>query len=514
MNEHLQKTSEPCVMVIFGATGDLTKRKLFPALYNLAQEDFLPENFAVIGVGRQELTTEDFRSQIIADLKKFMGEKPDNKLIKWFEDRTFYTGGDFDDDKALFSDIKDLLGEVCEQFKIPENFFFYLATPPSLFANVAKKVCKHGLGKEENGHWRRFIFEKPFGRDLDSAKKLNAELLSFLNEDQIYRIDHYLGKETVQNILMFRFGNSIFEPIWNRNYVDHVQITVAESLGVESRGGYYEKAGALRDMIPNHIFQLVTLTAMEPPVSFEPDAVRDEQMKILQAIQRFSAEDVLNKTERGQYGAGEIGGEKVPAYREEENVAPDSNTETYAALKLTIDNWRWADVPFYIRTGKHLPKKHTAIVIQFKKAPFKLFRDTPVERLTTNRIVIHIQPDEGITLHFGAKIPGPLVDMGAVDMDFNYVDHFGETISTGYERLLYDCMTGDATLFQRADMVEESWEIVTPILDVWNAIPARDFPNYKAGTWGPDGADELLAQDGKKWKNDIDESLPSKKRKK
>ena len=455
-----------------------------------------------------------FAIKIIADLKNFLGEKPNAKLIKWFEERTFYTGGDFDEDKALFSDIKDLLGEVCEKFSIPENFFFYLATPPSLFANVAKKVCKHGLGKEENGHWRRFIFEKPFGRDLDSAKQLNAELLSILNEDQIYRIDHYLGKETVQNILMFRFGNSIFEPIWNRNYVDHVQITVAEELGVESRGGYYEKAGALRDMIPNHIFQLVTLTAMEPPVSFEPDAVRDEQMKILQAIQRFSAEDVLQKTERGQYGVGEIDGEKVIGYREEENVAENSNTETYAAMKLTIDNWRWADVPFYIRTGKRLPKKHTAIVIQFKKAPFKLFRDTPVERLTTNRIVIHIQPDEGITLHFGAKIPGPIVDMGAVDMDFNYVDHFGDTVSTGYERLLYDCMIGDATLFQRADMVEESWEIVTPVLDVWNAIPARDFPNYEAGTWGPIEADELLLADGRKWKNDVDESLPAKKRKK
>ncbi len=297
--EQTQKTSEPCVMVIFGATGDLTKRKLFPALYNLAEEDFLPENFAVVGVGRQELSSEDFRHQIIADLKEFLTEKPNAKLIKWFEERTFYTGGDFEEDKALFSDIKDLLGEVCEKFSIPENFFFYLATPPSLFANVAKKVCKHGLGKEENGHWRRFIFEKPFGRDLDSAKKLNNELLAILNEDQIYRIDHYLGKETVQNILMFRFGNSIFEPIWNRNFIDHVQITVAEKLGVEQRGNYYEKAGALRDMIPNHIFQLVTLTAMEPPVSFEPDAVRDEQMKILQAIQRFSAEDVLNKAERG-----------------------------------------------------------------------------------------------------------------------------------------------------------------------------------------------------------------------
>jgi glucose-6-phosphate 1-dehydrogenase len=313
-----------------------------------------------------------------------------------------------------------------------------------------------------------------------------------------------LGKETVQNILVFRFGNSIFEPIWNRNFIDHVQITVAEKLGVEQRGGYYDTAGALRDMIPNHIFQLITLTAMEPPVSFEADAVRDEQSKILHAIQPFSPEGVLHEAVRGQYGVGQIDEKQLAAYRSEENVSPATNTETYAALKISIDNWRWADVPFYVRTGKRLPDKHTTIVIQFKKAPFVLFRDTPVEKLTTNRIVIHIQPDEGITLHFGAKVPGPIVNMGAVDMDFNYVEHFGETISTGYERLLYDCMTGDATLFQRADMVEASWRVVSPILDVWHAIPARSFPNYESGSWGPIEADELLERDGRKWKNTID----------
>ena len=498
------KTAEPCVMVIFGATGDLTKRKLFPALYNLAQQKFLPENFAIIGVGRQELETADFWSKLEADLKEFIGETIDKNLLEWFKDRTFYTGGDFDDDKQLFKDLKKLLAEVCKTHDIPENFFYYLATPPQLFANVTEKIHKNGLGKEENGHWRRFIYEKPFGRDLESAVNLNAELLKILDERQIYRIDHYLGKETVQNILVFRFGNSIFEPIWNRNYVDHVQITVAEKLGVEARGGYYDTAGALRDMIPNHIFQLVTLTAMEPPVSFEADAVRDEQAKILQAIQPFTPEDVLHKAVRGQYGDGEIDKKKFPAYRTEENVAANSNTETYAALKLSIDNWRWANVPFYVRTGKHLPAKHTEIIIQFKKAPFVLFRDTSIERLTTNRIVIHIQPDEGITLHFGAKLPGPIVDMGAVDMDFNYIDHFGETVSTGYERLLFDCMIGDATLFQRADMVEASWRIVSPILDVWKAIPARDFPNYESGTWGPKDADLLLQQDGRKWKNTID----------
>ena len=379
-----------------------------------------------------------------------------------------------------------------------------MAIPPTLFANVAEKIVKNGLGKEENGNWRRFIFEKPFGTDYDSAKSLNAELLKILKERQIYRIDHYLGKETVQNILVFRFGNSIFEPIWNRNFVDHVQITVAEKLGVETRGNYYEKAGALRDMIPNHIFQLVTLTAMEPPVSFEADAVRDEQAKILAAIQPFSPEDVLHKTVRGQYDAGKIADKDVIAYRNEENVAPNSSTETFAAMRLSIDNWRWAGVPFYVRTGKRMPAKHSEIVIQFKKAPFVLFRDTSIEKLTTNRIVIHIQPDEGITLHFGAKIPGPIVQMGAVDMDFNYLDHFGEQISTGYERLLFDCMIGDATLFQRADMVEASWQIVTPILDVWSAIPARDFPNYEAGTWGPKEADNLIKECGGKWRNSVD----------
>ena len=497
----IQKTAEPCVMVIFGATGDLTKRKLFPALYNLARSKFLPANFAIVGVGRQEMTTEEFRDQMHENLKEFAGANSDGDLLEWFCNRTFYTGGDFDDDKKLFHDLKELLAEVCAKHDIPENFFYYMAIPPEMFANVAKKIVRNGLGREEDGHWRRFIFEKPFGRNLKSAKKLNTDLLAILKERQIYRIDHYLGKETVQNILVFRFGNSIFEPIWNRNFIDHIQITVAEQLGVEQRGGYYETAGALRDMIPNHLFQLATLTAMEPPVSFEADAVRDEQTKILAAIQPFSPEAALHEVVRGRYGAGAIDGKNVPGYRDEEKVARSSNTETYAALKLSIDNWRWADVPFYLRTGKRMRDKHSSIIIEFKKAPFVLFRDTSVDRLRTNRIEIHIQPDEGITLHFGAKIPGPVVKLGAVDMDFNYVEHFGEQLSTGYERLLYDCMIGDATLFQRADMVEASWEVVTPILDVWSAIPARDFPNYESGSWGPREADDLLARDGRSWKN-------------
>ncbi len=501
MNEP-QKQADPCTMIIFGATGDLTKRKLFPALYNLAKKKYLPDNFAIVGVGRQEMTSDDFRSKMNGDLHEFVGKDIDKNLLKWFGERTHYTGGDFAH-KKTFNELKKMLKDLDKQFDIPENYFFYLATPPSLFAPVTQAACDIDLCDEKMG-WRRFIYEKPFGHDLESAKKLNHDLLKILKESQIYRIDHYLGKETVQNILVFRFGNSIFEPIWNRNFVDHVQITVAESLGVEGRGGYYDKAGALRDMIPNHIFQLVTLTAMEPPVSFEADAVRNEQTKILHAIQPFSPEEVLQSTVRGQYGEGIINKKKVPAYRAEENVEPQSNTETYAALKLKIDNWRWADVPFYIRTGKRLPAKHTEIVVQFKKAPFMLFRETSIEKLTTNRIVIHIQPDEGITLHFGAKIPGPIVNMGAVDMDFNYVEHFGEQLSTGYERLLFDCMTGDATLFQRADMVEASWQIVSPILDVWHAIPAREFPNYEAGSWGPAEAESLISQCGAKWRNKID----------
>ncbi len=500
-------------MVIFGSTGDLTKRKLFPALYNLAKDDFLPHTFAIVGVGRQEMTSEEYRTHMSANLREFIPNGADDKLVKWFEERTYYTGGDFDDDKKLFGDLKELIGEVTAKHQIPDNYFYYMATPPDLFASVTQKIVRNGLGKEDGEHWRRFIYEKPFGRDLASAKKLNADLLKSVKERQIYRIDHYLGKETVQNILVFRFGNSIFEPIWNRNFIDHVQITVAEKLGVEQRGGYYDSAGALRDMIPNHILQLVTLTAMEPPVSFEANSVRDEQAKILQAIQQYSPEDVLKKAVRGQYGEGEAlsvpgavatGDLQVLAYRSEDKVAPNSNTETYAALKLSIDNWRWADVPFYIRTGKRMAARHSSIVIQFKRAPFMLFRDTSIEKLTTNRIVIHIQPDEGITLHFGAKIPGPIVNMGAVDMDFDYLDHFGEQVSTGYERLLYDCMIGDATLFQRADMVEAGWRIVDPVLDVWRALPARDFPNYASGTWGPRDADTMLENDGRAWKNMVD----------
>ncbi|MEK7776312.1 MAG: glucose-6-phosphate dehydrogenase, partial [Planctomycetota bacterium] len=336
--------------------------------------------------------------------------------------------------------------------------------------------------------------------DIDSARALNREIQKTLKESQIYRIDHYLGKETVQNIMVFRFANGIFEPIWDRRYIDHVQITVAENIGVGQRGGYYDKAGALRDMVPNHIFQLVTLIAMEPPISFDADAVRDEQVKILRAIQTMSPEEVLKSTVRGQYGEGVHNDQRVPGYRSEANVPPNSYTETFVALKMFIDNWRWANVPFYLRTGKRLPCRLTEVVIQFKRAPFVLFRKTAVEDLKPNLLVLHIQPDEGISLNFGAKVPGPLVRLGAVDMEFKYEDYFGRTPSTGHERLLYDCMLGDATLFQRADMVEAGWGVVSTIQDVWKALPSRKFPNYQAGSWGPKESDEMMTRDGREWR--------------
>jgi glucose-6-phosphate 1-dehydrogenase len=364
-----------------------------------------------------------------------------------------------------------------------------------------EQLAAAGLMQQSNQQWRRVVIEKPFGHDLESARLLNQQLLRVAEEKQIYRIDHYLGKETVQNILALRFANGIFEPVWNRRYIDHIQISVSETVGVEKRGGYYDKAGALRDMVPNHIMQLISLTAMEPPVSFRADAVRDEQGKILHAIQPLSSEDVLTRTVRGQYGEGISGGERVPAYRTEPGVPPDSRTETFVAMKLLIDNWRWADVPFYLRTGKRLPGRSTSIVIQFRRAPFVLFRDTPVENLMPNQLVLHIQPQEGISLRFAAKVPGPAMRLGAVDMNFEYSDYFGSQPSTGYERLLHDCMIGDATLFQRADMVEAGWCVVSPVLDVWKALPPRNFPNYASGTWGPKDAEDLLERDGRHWRN-------------
>jgi glucose-6-phosphate 1-dehydrogenase len=486
-------------MVIFGGAGDLTKRKLMPALCNLAEQGFVSQQFAVVIVASTAFTTETFRQQLAEDIRTFASRPVDPAIRERLVAHTYYLRGDFAD-ADVYQQLKATLGEVAAKDSVLSNYFYYLAVAPRFFGEIVRQLGAAGLAQEENGQWRRVVIEKPFGRDLQSAKALNAEIKLVLDEHQIYRIDHYLGKETVQNLIMFRFGNGIFEPIWNRRYIDHVQITAAETVGVEQRGGYYETSGALRDMVPNHLFQLVSLTAMEPPNSFDANAVRDEQAKVLHAILPLSQEDVLSKTVRGQYDSGMVDGKQVRAYRSEPNVRPDSTTETFVAMKLLIDNWRWADVPFYFRTGKHLPRRVTEISIQFRRAPFHLFRNTPVGALQTNRLVISIQPEESISLRFGAKVPGPIMQQGAVDMCFNYSDYVGSVSSTGYERLLYDCMIGDATLFQRADMVEAGWSVITPMLDVWQALAPRDFPNYAAGTWGPEAADDLLARDGREWR--------------
>jgi glucose-6-phosphate 1-dehydrogenase len=494
------RPGDPCVMVIFGASGDLTKRKLIPALYNLAKDNLLSKEFALVGFARNELTSEQFRDEIGKEIGEFATTTIDPDLWHWFSRRIYYLSGDFAAPEAYHA-LGELLQTIDKEHGTRGNYFYYLATAPAFFGPIITQLGNAGL-VNENHCWRRVIIEKPFGHDYESAIALNKEIRKVLDEKQIYRIDHYLGKETVQNILVFRFANGIFEPIWNRRYIDHIQITVAETVGVEQRGTYYEKAGTLRDMVPNHIFQLISLTAMEPPVSFDADVVRDEQAKILKALSPMADEDVLTRTVRGQYGEGLEGGAKVPGYRSEAYVAPDSRTETFVAMKLFIDNWRWADVPFYLRTGKRLPQRSTKIVIQFKRAPFVLFRKTAVDKLEPNRLVLHLQPDEGIKLSFGAKIPGPVVQIGDVEMNFNYTDYFNATPQTGYERLLYDCMLGDATLFQRSDMVETAWHVVAPILDVWEALPPRRFPNYAAGTWGPHEADEMLTKDHRHWSNE------------
>jgi len=494
------KQGDPCVMVIFGAAGDLTGRKLIPALYNLARAGLLSREFAVVGVARTQMSNDDFRKRVLDDVKEFGSDFVQDDLWEWFTRRFYYLAGDFGDD-GLYPKLKDLLTKVDHDHSAHQNFFYYLATAPSFFGPIVEKLSAAGLMEQSNDHWRRVIIEKPFGHDLESAKVLNQQLLKVADERQIYRIDHYLGKETVQNILAFRFANGIFEPVWNRRYIDHVQISVAETVGVEGRGGYFDHAGSMRDMVPNHIMQLISLTAMEPPISFDANAVRDEQAKILHAIQPTSDEDVLSRSVRGQYGEGIADGKHVPAYRNEEDVPHDSRTETFVAMKLLIDNWRWADVPFYLRTGKCLPVRNTHIVIQFRRAPFVLFRDTPVDHLMPNQLVLHIQPEEGISLQFAAKVPGPVMRLGTVDMNFEYQEYFGKQPSTGYERLLHDCMIGDQTLFQRADMVEAGWAVVNPILDIWKALPPRNFPNYAAGTWGPKEADELLERDGRRWRN-------------
>jgi glucose-6-phosphate 1-dehydrogenase len=507
-SNHLETASAaaPCVMVIFGATGDLTKRKLIPALLNLAQESMLSRQFAIVGFAANDLDTESFRKTLGQELPDFAPDPIDLKMWEDLSERIYFVKGDFQDPEA-YQRLKKQIDEAAKAHHTGGNKFFYLAVAPRFFATIVAQLGAAGLTKQEDDHWTRVIIEKPFGHDLESARHLNCDLKKALTEKQIYRIDHYLGKETVQNVMVFRFTNNIIEPLWNRNYVDHVQITAAETVGVEHRGGFYETAGALRDMVPNHLFQLLTMTAMEPPISFDADEVRNKQAEVLHAIQPLSPEDVLRGMVRGQYGEGTVDGERVAGYRSEPDVAHDSNTETFVALKLQIDNWRWAGVPFYLRTGKRLAQRATEIVIQFRRTPFVLFRNTEVKNVETNRLVIHIQPDEGISLSFGAKVPGAVMRLGLVNMDFDYKSYFGREHGTGYERLLRDCMAGDATLFQRSDMVEAGWKVIQPILDVWHAIPPRGFPNYPAGSWGPAEGEELLERDGREWRRIGEEDL-------
>ncbi len=489
---------DACTIVIFGASGDLTKRKLLPALYNLKVLKLLPQNFAVIGVAVSDGNDEMYRQKITGDIKEFATRPVDDKEWDDFANRSYYIQGDFNSIDT-FKHLSAKIAEAQKTWNLPGNVLFYLAVSPSFFGKVVEQLDTVGLTKEEGGVWRRVIIEKPFGHDLASARQLNADLSSHISESQIYRIDHYLGKETVQNIMVFRFGNSIFEPIWNRRYIEYVQITVAEELGVEMRGGYYDHSGVMRDMVQNHILSVLSLVAMEPPSSITGDSVRNEKVKVLEAIRPMEPEEVIANTVRGQYGAGVSGGKNVPGYRTEPDVNPHSNTETFVAMKLEVENWRWAEVPFYIRSGKRLAAHTTQIVIGFRRAPLLLFGSEIQDNVMSNRLVIHVQPDEGITLDIHAKKPGPSINVANVPLDFSYADFGEHTAATGYETLLYDCMVGDTTLFHRYDSVDASWRIVNPILDVWQALPARDFPNYAAGTWGPEAADALIARTGHAW---------------
>ncbi len=488
----------PCVVVIFGASGDLAHRKLIPSLENLAREGLLSPSFAVVGVATRPWTNEEFRSRVFGDGASDSGDSAGNAARQWLAERMYYLSGDFRSPET-YQRLRELLINVDQQYATKGNYLFYLSTAPQFFSEIPQQLDRQKLTSETGDSWRRVVVEKPFGRDLKSAQELNETLRETLGEQQIYRIDHYLGKETVQNLVAFRFANGMFEPTWNRRYVDYVQITAAEDQGIGHRGRYYDQAGALRDMIPNHLFQLLTLTAMEPPISFDADAVRNEQVKILKAIQPISSEEVPRSSVRGQYGASASGG--VIAYRDEKYVAADSITPTFAALRLMIDNWRWSGVPFYLRTGKRLPKRSTEIVLCFKKAPFTLFRNMGISRCAPNLLILRVHPDEGISLSFDAKRPGAVMNLGNVEMNFSYQDYFDSQPQTGYERLLYDCMLGDATLFQRADMVEAAWSVVAPILEYWQETIPGDFPNYSPGTWGPPAVDELLARDGFCWRH-------------
>ncbi|HEY2531580.1 MAG TPA: glucose-6-phosphate dehydrogenase [Xanthobacteraceae bacterium] len=498
----------PCAMVIFGAAGDLTKRLVVPALYDLVCAQRLPPQFQLVGVDLAAKTAADFSRGLAEMMKEFVSagggefhvDKLDEAAWQWLTNRMTYLQGDLNDPQT-YHRLSQHLTALDGKAGTAGNYLFYLAIADRFFGMTISRLGAAGLVNETEGHWRRVVIEKPFGHDLESAKALNADILKTLNEDQIYRIDHFLGKETVQNVMVLRFANGLFEPVWNREHIDHVQITAAETVGVERRGKFYEKTGALRDMVPNHMFQLLAMVAMEPPISFNAQAVRTKKAEVIQAIRPMTEAEALSNAVRGQYAAGNVLGKQVNAYRQEPDVAPDSTTETFVACKLNIDNWRWAGVPFYLRTGKYMSRRHTEIAIRFHQAPYSLFSGTDVERMHPNWMILRIQPDEGIGLQFAAKRPGPTVTLGTVCMDFAYKTYFSMAPNTGYETLIYDCMIGDATLFQRADNIEAGWQAVQPILDAWANTAALDFPNYSAGSDGPAAADALLARDGRAWRS-------------
>ncbi|MFQ5667713.1 MAG: glucose-6-phosphate dehydrogenase [Candidatus Binatia bacterium] len=500
--QRLEKPVDPCAMTIFGASGDLTRRKLMPALFDLARGNHLPAGFAVLGVSRTPMDDESFRDRMRQAVAESTGESVPPTLWDSFARGLFYVAEDFADRTGL-SAVAERLQAIDRERGTQGNRVFYLATPPSVYSEVVCRLGERRLAGPAalpGEGWKRIIIEKPFGYDLESARALNKVTLGVFAEEQIFRIDHYLGKETVQNLLVFRFGNGIFEPIWNRRYIEHVQITAAEQLGVEDRGAYYEEAGAVRDMIQNHMMQLLCLVAMEPPIAFDAQAVRNEKVKVLRALRPISAGAVHQFAARGQYGAGAVAGSRVVAYRQEPGVSPESNTETFAAVKFLIDNWRWADVPFYVRSGKRLPKQVTEISIHFRRAPHLLFGGTPADRLEANVLALRIQPDEGISLKFVAKRPGQGLRVRPVNMEFRYGSAFGVQPPSAYETLLIECMRGDATLFARGEWLEQAWAHVMPIIDTWAAAEPSNFPNYEAGSWGPQEADALLAQDGRVWR--------------
>jgi glucose-6-phosphate 1-dehydrogenase len=491
--------TEPCTVVLFGASGDLAKRKVIPAMYDLAIHNSLGARYAIVGFARSKMTDDTFR-QTAGDAAKTISEVGPIDPKQWsdFASRLYYHTGDYGD-PAAYTALAARLKELSEKNNLGGNRLFYLSTPPEVYFDIIDQIGKAGLAKPSSPNsWVRIIVEKPFGRDLASAKELNRRVLSVFEEHQVYRIDHYLGKDTVQNLLVLRFGNGIFEPLWNRNYVDHVQITAAETLGVERRGGFYETTGALRDMIQSHVLQLTSLVAVEPPASFDANSVRNEKLKVLQSIRPFDLEAVAQSVIRGQYGPGEVGGKPLPGYRQEQGVNASSKTETFVAARLLIENWRWAGVPFYLRTGKRLAKRTTEIVIQFRCAPHMVFRDKGIE---PNRLVLNIQPDEGISVSFSAKKPGTEMNIGNVVMDFSYREGFGNGSRSAYATLVNDCVRGDATLFDRGDNVEAAWALVDPILDVWSAAKTATVPQYASGSWGPRESEQLLERDGRKWYN-------------